>query len=115
MHGIFLISNRLRLLTTATDAFFGIKNALPAKLSVYAGVGGDPGSTVQGEWSETGYKLGDMPSQFAQSPLTLISCQTPKEAWSTVCVEGLIRSGVPRFYVCPGSRATPLLASVARA
>ena len=48
-------------------------NALPANFSVYAGVGVVPGSTVQGKWPETGYKLGVMSSQFAQSQLTLKS------------------------------------------
>jgi len=48
---------KLGLLTKATDEFSGINNALPAKLSDYARVGGVPGSAVQGDWSETGYNL----------------------------------------------------------
>ena len=78
----------------AIDAFFGINNPLPENLSVYSSVRGVHGSTVQAEWSEIGYKLGVVSSQFVQSPLTLKNFQTPNEAWSTAFVKELIRSGV---------------------
>jgi len=111
-----IVAIRSGLLTKANNAYYsGINNVLPAKLSVYAGAGIVAGSTVQGEWSETGLKLGVLSSQFAQSPLTLKSFQTPNEAWATAFVEELIRSGVTQFYVCPGSRSTPLTAALARA
>ena len=84
-------------------------------LSVYAGAGIVPGSTVQSEWSETGLKLGVLSSVFSQSPLTLKSFVNPNEAWATAFVEELIRSGVTQFYVCPGSRSTPLTTALARA
>lgn len=84
-------------------------------LSVYAGAGIVSGSTVQSEWSETGLKLGVLSSLFSQSPLTLKSFQTPNEAWASAFVEELIRSGVTQFYVCPGSRSTPLTIALARA
>jgi isochorismate synthase/2-succinyl-5-enolpyruvyl-6-hydroxy-3-cyclohexene-1-carboxylate synthase/2-succinyl-6-hydroxy-2,4-cyclohexadiene-1-carboxylate synthase/O-succinylbenzoate synthase len=90
-------------------------NVPPSTLSIYAGAGIVPGSTVQSEWSEVGYKLGVLSSTFTQSPLTLSSYQTPNEAWATVFVEELIRSGVTQFYVCPGSRSTPLTSALARA
>ena len=93
----------------------GMNNVPPSNLSIYAGAGIVPGSTVQGEWSETGYKLGVLSSVFAQSPLTLKSFQTPNEAWANAFVEELIRSGVTQFYVCPGSRSTPMTAALARA
>jgi len=75
-----IVAIRLGLLTKATDAFSGIENALQAKKSANAGVGVVPGSTGQVEWSETGYKLGVMSSQFAQSPLTLKNFETPKRS-----------------------------------
>ncbi len=89
--------------------------SIKSSLSVYAGAGIVPGSTVQGEWSETGYKLGVLSSTFYPTPLTLKSFQTPNEAWATSFVEELIRSGVTQFYICPGSRSTPLTAALARA
>ena len=85
------------------------------QLSVYAGAGIVPGSTVQGEWSETSLKLGVMSSMFSQSPLTLQSSLTPNVAWSTAFVDELIRCGITQFYICPGSRSTPLTATLARA
>lgn len=93
----------------------GMNNVPPSTLSVYAGAGIVPGSTVRGEWSEIGYKLGVLSSTFTQSPLTLKNLQTPNEAWAIAFIEELIRSGVTQFYVCPGSRSTPLTAALARA
>lgn len=109
-----IVAIRSGLLTKAEIGPPGVGNILPAKLSVYAGAGIVPGSTVQGEWSETGYKLGVLSSIFAQSPLTLKSFATPNEAWANAFVEELIRSGVTQFYICPGSRSTPLTAVLAR-
>ena len=90
-------------------------NIPPSSLSIYAGAGIVPGSAVQDEWSETGYKLGALSSTFTQTPLTLKSFLTPNEAWAIAFVEELIRSGVTQFYICPGSRSTPLTAALARA
>ena len=84
-------------------------------VSVYAGAGLVPGSTVQGEWAETSYKLAVVSSIFPQSPITLQSATSPNVAWSTAFIEELIRNGVTQFYVCPGSRSTPLVAAIARA
>ncbi len=84
------------------------------KVSVYAGAGIVPGSTLQGEWSETSYKLGVVSSIFPQSPLTLQSAQTPNSAWATVFIEELVRNGITQFYICPGSRSTPLVAAIAK-
>ena len=86
-----------------------------SSVSVYAGAGIVPGSTVQGEWSETSYKLNVVSSLFPQSPITLSSAPTPNVAWATALVEELIRCGVTQFYVCPGSRSTPLVAAIAKA
>jgi 2-succinyl-5-enolpyruvyl-6-hydroxy-3-cyclohexene-1-carboxylate synthase/o-succinylbenzoate synthase len=86
-----------------------------SSVSVYAGAGVVPGSTVQGEWSETSYKLNVVSSLFPQSPITLSSAPTPNVAWATALVEELIRCGVTQFYVCPGSRSTPLVAAIAKA
>lgn len=104
-----MVAIRSGLLSKSTDG------SMTSKLSIYAGAGVVSGSTVQGEWSETGYKLGVLSSVFAQSPLTLKSFPTPNEAWATSFIEELIRSGVTQYYICPGSRSTPLTAALARA
>ena len=85
------------------------------KISVFAGAGIVPGSTVQGEWAETSYKLAVISSIFPQSPITLQSAPTPNVAWATAFIEELIRNGVRQFYICPGSRSTPLVAAIAKA
>lgn len=87
----------------------------PTSLSIFAGAGIVPGSTVQGEWAETSYKLGVVSSLFPPSPLTLQSASTPNVAWATAFIEELIRCGVTQFYVCPGSRSTPLVCALSRA
>ena len=112
----------------STDVFVAIRSALlsqskcsvdadkpTSKLSVYAGAGIVPGSTVQGEWAETSFKLGVLSSLFSQSPLNLQSSPNPNVAWATAFVDELIRSGVTQFYICPGSRSTPLTAAFAKA
>ena len=81
---------------------------------VYAGAGIVPGSTAQGEWSETSSKLAVVSSIFPQSPFTLQSAQNPNIAWSTAFVEELVRNGITQFYICPGSRSTPLVAAIAK-
>jgi len=91
------------------------RSAGMSSVSVYAGAGIVPGSTVQGEWSETSYKLNVISSLFPQSPITLSSSPTPNVAWATAFVEELIRCGVTQFYVCPGSRSTPLVAAISKA
>jgi 2-succinyl-5-enolpyruvyl-6-hydroxy-3-cyclohexene-1-carboxylate synthase len=78
------------------------------------GAGIVPGSTVQGEWTETSYKIGVISSIFPSSPLTLQSLPSPNIAWANAFVEELIRCGVTQFYVCPGSRSTPLVAALAK-
>ncbi|KAL3938565.1 MAG: hypothetical protein SGBAC_006544 [Bacillariaceae sp.] len=83
-------------------------------ISVYAGAGIVPGSTVQGEWAETAYKLAVVSSIFPQSPITLQSAPTPNAAWAAAFVEELVRNGVTQFYICPGSRSTPLVAAIAK-
>jgi len=84
------------------------------RVYVYAGAGIVPGSTVQGEWSETSYKLAVVSSVFPQSPFTLQSASNPNNAWSTAFVEELVRNGITQFYICPGSRSTPLVAAIAK-
>ena len=91
------------------------RGTAPSTVSVYAGAGVVPGSTVQGEWSETSYKLNVVSSLFPQAPITLSTATTPNVAWSTAFVEELIRCGITQFYVCPGSRSTPLVAAIAKA
>lgn len=84
-------------------------------MSVYAGAGIVEGSTSQGEWTETSHKHGVITSLFSSAPLTINQAPTANAAFSTVFVEELIRSGITMFYVCPGSRSTPLTAAVAKA
>ena len=84
-------------------------------VSNYAGAGVVPGSTLQGEWAETNYKLGVISSIFPQSPISLQNEKTPNSAWATAFIEELIRNGVTTFYVCPGSRSTPLVSAIAKA
>jgi 2-succinyl-5-enolpyruvyl-6-hydroxy-3-cyclohexene-1-carboxylate synthase len=86
-----------------------------SKVSVFAGAGLVPGSTVQGEWAETSHKLAVVSSIFSQSPMTLQGAPTPNAAWATAFVEEFVRNGVTQFYICPGSRSTPLVAAVAKA
>lgn len=85
------------------------------RLRVFAGAGIVPGSSIQGEWAETAYKLAVVSSIFPQSPMTLQSASTPNVAWATAFIEELIRNGVTQFYICPGSRSTPLVAAIAKA
>jgi 2-succinyl-5-enolpyruvyl-6-hydroxy-3-cyclohexene-1-carboxylate synthase/o-succinylbenzoate synthase len=91
------------------------KESPGTNISVYAGAGLVPGSTLQGEWAETNLKLAVIASIFPQSPITLQGAPTPNVAWATAFVEELIRNGVRRFYICPGSRSTPLVAAIAKA
>ena len=98
---------------SSSSSSISIKNTRP-KVSVYAGAGIVPGSTLQGEWSETSYKLGVVSSIFPQSPLTLQSALNPNSAWATAFVEELVRNGITQFYICPGSRSTPLVAAIAK-
>lgn len=86
-----------------------------SKVSVFAGAGIVPGSTVQGEWAETAYKLAVVSSIFPQSPMTLQGAPNPNVAWATAFVEELVRNGVSQFYICPGSRSTPLVSAIAKA
>ena len=112
----------------ASDVFVALRSALLTKgneadtgerpkssLLVYAGGGIVPGSTVKGEWAETNYKLAVISSVFPQSPMTLQGAQTPNVAWATAFLEELIRNGITQFYVCPGSRSTPLVVALSRA
>ena len=86
-----------------------------SKVSVYAGAGIVPLSSVQAEFVETSYKLAVVSSVFPQSPITLQSAQNSNAAWATAFIEELIRNGVTQFYICPGSRSTPLVAAIAKA
>ncbi|CAJ1955113.1 unnamed protein product [Cylindrotheca closterium] len=103
-----------------TDIVVAIRSGLASKalerpkISVYAGAGIVPGSTVQGEWSETSYKLAVVSSIFPQSPITLQSIPTPNAAWAAAFIEELVRNGITQFYICPGSRSTPLVAAIAK-
>lgn len=84
-------------------------------LSGYAGSGLVAGSTLEGEWAETNYKFAVLSSLFPQSPLSLRGASTPNVAWATAFVAELIRNGITRFYICPGSRSTPFVAAIAKA
>jgi 2-succinyl-5-enolpyruvyl-6-hydroxy-3-cyclohexene-1-carboxylate synthase/o-succinylbenzoate synthase len=107
-----VVAIRSSLITRATSSF---RYRSPTSIGVYAGAGIVPGSTLQNEWAEISYKLGVVTSLFPQSPFTLQSASTPNIAWANSFIEELIRCGVTQFYVCPGSRSTPLVAALAKA
>ncbi|KAL3794676.1 hypothetical protein HJC23_010104 [Cyclotella cryptica] len=86
-----------------------------SKVSVFAGAGIVEGSTVQGEWTETSHKLGVISSLFPSSPVTLQSYSSPNVAWSSAFIEELVRCGITTFYICPGSRNTPLTTAIFKA
>ena len=86
-----------------------------SKVSIFGGAGIVKGSMVQNEWTEISHKLGVLASLFRASPITLQSYSTPNVAWTTAFIEELVRSGVTQFYICPGSRNTPLTASIFKA
>lgn len=86
-----------------------------SKISVFAGAGVVEGSTVQGEWTETSHKLGVISSLFPSSPITLQSYSSPNVAWSSAFIEELVRCGITTFYICPGSRNTPLTTAIFKA
>ncbi|KAL7581039.1 hypothetical protein ACA910_005844 [Epithemia clementina (nom. ined.)] len=112
------VALRSALLTNGNsedDGFMLGRKRLESSLLVYAGAGIVPGSTVKGEWAETNYKLAVISSVFPQSPMTLQGAQTPNVAWAAAFLEELIRNGVTQFYVCPGSRSTPLVVALSRA
>ena len=91
-------------------------NILPeSKISVFAGAGIVNGSTVQGEWTETSHKLGVISSLFPSSPITLQSYSSPNVGWSSAFIEEFVRCGVTTFYICPGSRNTPLTTAIFKA
>ena len=102
-----LVALRCGLATTTNDG--------STTVATYAGAGLVHGSTLQGEWAETNYKFAVVSSLFPQSPTTLRGSPTANVAWSTAFVSELIRNGITRFYVCPGSRSTPLVAAIAKA
>ena len=83
-----------------------------SKISVFGGAGIVDGSSVQGEWTETSHKMGVLSSLFPSSPITLQSYSMPNVAWTTAFIEELVRCGVTQFYICPGSRNTPLTAAI---
>ncbi|KAL3810825.1 hypothetical protein ACHAXA_007515, partial [Cyclostephanos tholiformis] len=85
-----------------------------SKISIFAGAGIVEGSTVQEEWTEISHKVGVLASLFRSSPITLQTYSMPNVAWTTAFIEELVRCGVTQFYICPGSRNTPLTAAIFR-
>ena len=83
-----------------------------SKISIFGGAGIVDGSTVQGEWTEISHKVGVLASLFRSSPITLQSYSMPNVAWTTAFIEELVRCGVTQFYICPGSRSTPLTSAI---
>jgi isochorismate synthase/2-succinyl-5-enolpyruvyl-6-hydroxy-3-cyclohexene-1-carboxylate synthase/2-succinyl-6-hydroxy-2,4-cyclohexadiene-1-carboxylate synthase/O-succinylbenzoate synthase len=110
-----LVAIRSSLLSRAQNLLAQSDGVTDMTMSVYAGAGIVEGSTPQAEWSETSYKLEVLSSLFSQSPFSLQSALNPNVAWASSFVEELIRCGVTQWYICPGSRSTPLTAAVAKA
>jgi len=82
------------------------------KLSVFAGAGIVDGSTAQGEWTETSHKLNVISSLFPPTPFSLNQAPNANMAFALSLMEEIIRNGVTMFYICPGSRSTPLTTAV---
>ena len=110
-----LVAIRSALVTKDVRFENNLGKDIGSRLSIYAGAGIVHGSTVQGEWSETASKLGVLTSLFSQAPLTLKSYATANEAWAIAFIDEMVRSGITQYYICPGSRSTPLTAALARA
>ena len=89
-------------------------NKYSHKLSVFAGAGIVEGSIPQGEWTETSHKQAVISSIFSSAPISVNQAPTANAAFSMVFVEELIRCGITMFYICPGSRSTPLTAAIAK-
>ncbi len=87
-------------------------NAPVSKVSTFGGAGIVEGSIVQGEWTEISHKIDVIASLFPSSPITLQSLSSPNVAWSTAFIEELVRCGITQFYICPGSRNTPLTSAI---
>jgi hypothetical protein len=104
-----------------TDVLVAIRSCLihqlPSATSVilYAGAGIVPGSTPQAEYIETAHKLSVISSLFPPSPFSLQGQPNANAAFSAAFVEELIRNGITDFFICPGSRSTPLSAAIVRA
>ena len=90
------------------------------KLSAFSGVGVVEGSTPQGEWDETNAKVSTIAKTLGADappqPLLrrLRAMPNLNAAWAFAVVEELVRNGVSTFFVCPGSRSTPLATAIAR-
>lgn len=82
------------------------------KLSVFAGAGIVDGSTAQGEWTETSHKLNVISSLFPPTPFSLNQAPNANMAFALSLMEEIIRNGVTMFYICPGSRSTPLTTAI---
>jgi 2-succinyl-5-enolpyruvyl-6-hydroxy-3-cyclohexene-1-carboxylate synthase len=90
-----------------------LENGSPvSKVSIFGGAGIVEGSNVQGEWTEISHKIDVIASLFPSSPVTLQSLSSPNVAWSTAFIEELVRCGITQFYICPGSRNTPLTSAI---
>jgi 2-succinyl-5-enolpyruvyl-6-hydroxy-3-cyclohexene-1-carboxylate synthase len=111
------ISNQEAEVVVAIRSGLAIMNQTDGRSTVktYAGSGLVRGSTLSAEWAETNYKFAAVGNLFPQSPMTLRGAISPNVAFATAFVEELIRNGITKFYVCPGSRSTPLVAALARA
>jgi 2-succinyl-5-enolpyruvyl-6-hydroxy-3-cyclohexene-1-carboxylate synthase len=111
------ISNQEAEVVVAIRSGLAFMNHSDGRTTVktYAGSGLVRGSTLSAEWAETNYKFAAVGNLFPQSPMTLRNAISPNVAFATAFVEELIRNGITKFYVCPGSRSTPLVAALARA
>jgi len=91
-------------------------------LHVFAGAGIVPGSDPAEEFAEISLKMRqftdtftDVPEGFASGTMdSLTSLPNLNTLWACLIVEELVRLGVSKFVVCPGSRSTPLVVAVAR-
>jgi 2-succinyl-5-enolpyruvyl-6-hydroxy-3-cyclohexene-1-carboxylate synthase len=106
-----LSSNSLPPTATAAANFGG------TKMRIFAGAGIVAGSTPQAEYMEIAHKFTVLGSLFPSSPFSLTSTSLPhaNAAFSAVFVEELLRHNVVDYFICPGSRSTPLTVAIVRA
>ena len=95
-----------------------LANKMPnafTKMRIYGGAGIVAGSTPQEEYMEIAHKFTVLSSLFPSSPFSVQNQPHANAAFSAVFVEELIRNGVVDYFICPGSRSTPLTVAIVRA
>eukprot|EP00892_Ulva_mutabilis_P000338 jgi/Ulvmu1/10304/UM060_0106.1 len=98
----FVVGIRSALVRPASDAP-GEHDAL-----LYSGVGIVPGSDAASEWRELDLKV-SLFKRALRRPLLAAAAPNAPAAHAALIVDELVRCGVLRFAVAPGSRSSPLV------